>query len=191
MGDDVSDQTSPPLHARGSGPSAAAVALVDGLVQDATRALFANYGVELELDDKPVASTLGSVQLVSVIGFSSPAFSGSLLLASPNSVVEHTVPTPDANLADWSGELSNQLLGRLKNLLLDYHVQIDISLPVVIAGGRFALPARTRALTRYSCFASEWGRVLVRLEAELSPGFELVRQGETKQGMGEGEHLLF
>jgi hypothetical protein len=192
MGDGVSNQFAPsPPRGEYAAPSAATVSVIDGLVQGATHALFGTYGVQLASDDSPVASTLGSVELVSVIGFSSHTFSGSLLLASPNSVVEHTLSTSGASLADWSGELANQLLGRVKNQLLEYQVFINVSLPVVIAGGSFALPAKTRALTRYFSFVSEWGTLFVRFEAELASGVELVRQAHAEPSISEGETLIF
>jgi len=169
------------------------VSLIDGLVQDATRALFGTYGVKVDLDGSPVTRTLQSVALVSMIGFSSTVISGSLLLAMPDSVVARTLPTPEASLADWAGELSNQLLGRLKNHLLEYQVAINMSLPVVVSGGSLALPARQRPLTRNFSFVSDWGRMFVRMEIEVCATLELVREpGErNKRGMDEGEILLF
>src|SRR5690606_35492076 len=125
------------------GASNEATALIDGLGLDTTRALFDSYRLELDRDGSSVSKTLQSVELISAIGFSSPALSGSLLLAIPNAVLQQTLPTPDANLADWSCVLANQLCGRLKNQLLNYEVAINLALPVVIAGGEFTLPART------------------------------------------------
>jgi hypothetical protein len=171
--------------------SSEAVSVIDGLVQDVTRALFDSYGVKLDLDGSPVAKILKSVQMISTIGFSSASLSGSLLLAIPNSVLQRTVPTPDANLADWSGELANQLLGRLKNQLLNYQVAINLALPVVVSGGEFHLPTRNRRLTRHFSFVSESGRMFIRTEMELAPSIELVRQTGTTVGVDEGELLFF
>ena len=167
--------------------------LVEGLVMDATRALFETYGVKLELDGCAVAKTLPSVGVISTIGFSSPALNGSLLLGIPNVVMQQTLPTPDANLADWSGELANQLLGRLKNKLLPFDVVINLALPVVVSGDEFHLPARARRLTRHFSFISEWGRLFVRTEMELRPSLELVRHhmDSSVVGMDEGELLFF
>ncbi len=174
-----------------AGASSEAVSVIDGLVQDVTRALFESYGVKLELDGSPVAKILESVQMISTIGFSSATLSGSLLLAIPQSVLERTVPTPDANLADWSGELANQLLGRLKNQLLNYQVAINLALPVVVSGGEFHLPTRNRRLTRHFSFVSASGRMFIRTEMELAPSIELVRQTGTTVGVDEGELLFF
>jgi Chemotaxis phosphatase CheX len=168
-----------------------ALSLVDGLVMDVTRALFETYGVKLDLDGCPIATTLPLVQLISTIGFSSSAISGSLLLAIPNVVIERTLPTGDANLADWVGELANQLLGRLKNQLLHYEVAINLALPVVVSGDEFSLPAKNRRLTRHYSFVSVWGRMFVRTEMELASSLELVRlTGGTNASIDEGE-LLF
>ena len=175
------------------GASIEAVSLIDGLVQDSTRSLFNDYGLAMNLDGSPVAKTLPTVQLIAMIGFSSNALSGSLLMALPNEILERTLPAPDSNLADWGGELANQLLGRLKNQLLHYQVAINLSLPVVVTGGGFSLPAKTRMVTRYMSFVSEVGRMFVRMEMEILPNVELVReqQKSAEAGMDEGELLLF
>jgi chemotaxis phosphatase CheX-like protein len=174
------------------GASLEAVSLLDGLVQDATRALFHDYNVEMNLDGTPVVKLLPTVNLLGMIGFSSQVLSGSLLIAMPNELLQHTLPAPDSSLADWGGELANQLLGRVKNLLLKYQVAINLSLPVVVTGGSFSLPAKTRPLTRYFSFVSEHGKMFVRMEMELRSDVELVRQGKAVDtNMDEGELLLF
>jgi hypothetical protein len=173
------------------GASPEATSLVDGLVMDATRALFETYGVKLDLDGSPIANILPSVQLIGTIGFSSSTLSGSLLLAMPNVVIEQTLPTPDANLADWCGELANQLIGRLKNQLLNYEVAINLALPVVVSGDRFSLRTKARRLPHCYSFVSTAGRMFVRIEMELSSSVELVRQVGLGTSVDEGELLLF
>jgi len=173
--------------------STESTALIDGLVLDVTRDLFKSYGAPLELDGSPAQKTLESANFITVIGFSSRTFNGSLLVALPKLVLERTIPAAGASLVDWCGELANQLLGRLSNRLVEYEVSINMTLPVVISGGRFALPAKTRPITRYFSFVSDWGRLFVRLEAELSPDVELVRLDRTEGGrvLDEGKLLLF
>jgi len=195
MGDRVHSRRSPAPMLIGElvEDSIAAISLVDGLVQDATRALFDFYGVKIELDGIQVSKVLQSIQLLSVIGFSSNGLSGSLLIALPQGVVERTLPAPDGSGADWSGELANQLLGRLKNLLLNYQTVITPTLPVVVTGEALRLPASTRQITRYFAFSLEWGNLLVRLEMEISPELRLERQHDERHHIciDEGEHLLF
>jgi CheY-specific phosphatase CheX len=170
-----------------------AVGLVDGLVEEVTRLLFETYAVTLVRDASPVAQTLRSIGLLSMIGFSSHSLSGSLLMALPRDVVRRTLPAPDASLADWSGELANQLLGRLKNQLLKYQVVINLSLPVVVSGEALQLPASTRQITRYYSFDSGFGKLFIRLDMEMSPTLQFVRQSDTEHeaSIDEGELLLF
>lgn len=170
-----------------------ASSVFDGLVLDVTRALFESYSVKLDLDGSPASSILPSVKLISTIGFSSAALGGSLLLAITNDLLLKTSPTQDVNLADWCGELANQLLGRLKNQLLKYGVVVNLALPVVLSGGEFHLPARPRPHSRHVSFVSEWGRVFLRTELELSSTAQLVRQPEAAgaASMDEGEFVLF
>jgi hypothetical protein len=170
-----------------------AVVLVDGLVEEVTQLLFETYALPLARDDSPVAQTLRSIALLSMIGFSSHSLSGSLLMALPREVVRRTLPAPDASLADWSGELANQLLGRLKNQLLKYQVVINLSLPVVVSGEALQLPASTRQITRYYSFNSAVGRLFIRLDMEMSPTLQFVRQSDTEHeaSIDEGELLLF
>lgn len=170
-----------------------AVSLVDALVRDSVVALFKSYGVALEPDGTPLSKSLKLVQLFGVIGFSSQALSGSLLLALPQALVERTLPMPEASAGDWCGELANQLIGRLKNQLLKYQVAINLSLPVVIAGEGLKLPASTRRDCRYFSYATEGTIFFIRLEMETSPTLELVRQvnAANADAVDEGELLLF
>jgi len=170
-----------------------ALTMIDGQVLDVTRALFAGYGVKLEIDGSHHSRILPNVQLISTLGFSSPKLGGSILLAVPNDVLNKTLAGSEANLADWSAELANQLVGRLKNQLLNYGVAINLALPVVLAGGELRLPASPRKHTRHHSFVSEWGHLFVRADIELNATTELVRQTATGETAGaeEGELLLF
>lgn len=175
-----------------AGDSITAVSLIDGLVRNAAEALFATYGAKLEPDGTPLSRTLKKTQLLGVIGFSSRDLSGALLMAMPRALVERTLPTPDANPGDWCGELTNQLLGRLKNQLLKYQVAVNLSLPVVVCGEGMSLPASTRKITRYCSYACDGLIMCIRVEMELGPRLELVRHEPTaEETVDEGELLLF
>jgi CheY-specific phosphatase CheX len=195
MGDTKHDASSP----SGAAPDeltdapTSAVALVDGLATEATAALFEAYGLELERDGPPGARVLQARPLVSIIGFSSDVLSGSLILALPLAVAQGTLPVPEASLADWSGELANQLLGRLKGKLLQYQVTINMSLPVVVSGDEITLVTKPRQITRHYSFSSDLGNVLIRLDMEMSSNLKLVRRIDEAldAAVSEGEQLFF
>lgn len=169
------------------------VALVADLAAEATASLFAAYGLKVERDGPLPLKSMLTRPLVSIIGFSSDLLSGSLILALPLAVAAGTLPVPDASLADWSGELANQLLGRLKTKLLHYQVTINMGLPVVVAGGEITLVTMPRQITRHYSFSSGLGNVLIRLDMELSPHLKLERciDETLDTAMDEGEQILF
>jgi CheY-specific phosphatase CheX len=171
-----------------------AVSLVDDLTQNATAALFDTYGVVVHQDGPCASKTLQSAAIISIIGFSSQSLSGSLILALPRAVAQQTLPVPGASLADWSGELANQLLGRVKNQLLRYDVVINMSLPVVLSGGVIQLLATAHQITRYYSFSSRLGKVLIRLDMEMSDNLRLTQSEDADRIdaiVNEGELVLF
>jgi hypothetical protein len=173
--------------------SSQAISIFDGIVGQATAALFESYGLPLQQAETKPAKALVAVQLLSTIGFTSQYLSGSLSLVMPDAVAASVRPTPSANLEDWSGELANQLLGRLKNQLLGYQVVINMGLPVVVVGGSVRLPASSRQISRMYEFGSNLGQVFVRLDIEMSPTLELVQASDEARiaHVDEGDLLMF
>jgi CheY-specific phosphatase CheX len=171
-----------------------AVTLVDDLTQNATAALFDTYGVQVEQDGPAASKTPQSAALVSIIGFSSMSLSGSLIMALPRAVAEKTLPVAGASLGDWSAELANQLLGRLKNQLLRYDLVINMSLPVIVSGETIQLLANAHQITRYYSFSSKLGKVLIRLDMDMSDNLRLSQSPDVANLdaiVNEGELLLF
>ena len=72
------------------------------------------------------------------LGFTAEVLRGTLVLIAPEAAVARVLPpelsqgdiTPD-RLADWAAELSNQLVGRIKNKLLRYRIVVTLSVPSV------------------------------------------------------------
>lgn len=121
-----------------------------------------------------------------VMGFVSDSVRGTCLLAAPESTLRAAAPDA-AILRDWVGELANQLVGRLKSKLMARGETIKLSTPVVLSGVRLSPLPRTQA--QPALFASSAGRVMVWLEVEVAPGFEL--GAERPLCASEGEFLMF
>jgi hypothetical protein len=170
-----------------------ALDVVDTVVVASMTALFETYEVDVPEPKTLLSAPMPSVQLVGIIGFSSDEFSGSLTLALPSNVLEHTLPTPNASTADWVAELSNQLLGRIKNQMLKYQQVIEMSLPVAVAGHQLRLPAGNNQITRYYVSASQLGGLFVRLDMALSTDvrFEENEGGVSDDCISEGDLMLF
>merc|ERR1712146_853533 len=71
----------------------------------------------------------------------------------------------DANY-DWIGELANQLLGRLKNKLLSWNVEVALSTPVLVHGAQLSIASLQRKAEQIDFNANESSTISVWWDAE-------------------------
>ena len=110
------------------------VAIIDSLFENACVELFQSFGCTVysataspdDLEGSPVAHIDAGSDDVEV----------TIVLRVPHAVLSLSYPeadnilsVDDAKLEDWISELSNQLVGRLKNKLLTYDCRVKIGLP--------------------------------------------------------------
>jgi len=100
------------------------------IVAESVEKVFEAYDTEL---DKTPYERVGH-EVVAVIGYAADEVRGGLALGITKNLAERTMPTPDTPLYDWAGELANQILGRVRNRMLAYKVDIQIATPVVLHG---------------------------------------------------------
>jgi CheY-specific phosphatase CheX len=168
------------------------------VAEAACEQLFARYGVAVRRatdEDDPVSPDF---LLCSVIGFSGRDVRGTLVLALTEELSGMSNPVSGSNPGatrdrltqrDWVGELSNQLLGRIKIELLRCGVEIYLNLPAVLLGQHLApLP---RAQLKPLKFTLAQGAAAVWIEIEARPGFKIETETATEQGPAAGEALLF
>jgi CheY-specific phosphatase CheX len=120
--------------------------------------------------------------LSAVIGFVGPDVRGTCLLATTDSLLQSCCPA-GAALRDWVGELSNQLVGRLKLKLLEREVDIAVTTPLAFSAVQ-VIP-RTSGPLNSIVFTSPVGPMLVSLELEVREGFvlsERVKSLDTRLG---------
>ena len=124
-----------------------------------------------------------------VVGFSGEQMRGTMLLATSKEPLGRTSPTSDASLREWIAELSNQLLGRVKNRLFSHGVQLHMSTPVVLRGLHIAPVSRAELVPVF--FACDGGLVGVWVDAEVTPGVDLSQTVEVEAVAAEGTGFLF
>jgi len=158
--------------------------LLDTIAGEACRDLFASYGVVL---NKRVMSgdAIEPVHLSGIIGFSGPGISGTCVLAASEDPIARTNPV-QGPAREWIAELSNQLVGRIKNQLLVRGAEVYVTTPVVLRGEHLA-PMPRMAAPPLS-FATDRGNVFVWVEFETAPELVLGTPIET---LAEGDALLF
>jgi hypothetical protein len=113
---------------------------------------------------------------------------GAILLASTREPLGRTSPVNDTSLREWVAELSNQLIGRVKNKLVARGVVLHVSTPVVLRGQHLTPLTRT---DKPIVFACDKGCVCVWMDVELIAGVDLTALREGAASMNEGEGMLF
>jgi hypothetical protein len=180
------------------------------LVTSSCMELFAAYGVALDrkqaalLAAKPASPEASAGGMVN---FSGPLVGGSLLLVAPFAFLAECRPDPlrTRQLAmssssdwilvrDWSMELSNQLVGRLRNRLYDRDVTVDVRGPTAVSGHPLAITIGGRKGEPMQFVTPQKHLVGVWMDVTTSPGFDAamarkpVAPGASAK---EGDVLLF
>ncbi len=158
-------------------------AVFDSIVTNATVELFASTGMAIV-----PSTTTPSLDRVAVIGFGGGGLRGALGLGLSNALLEKLgQPQPD----DWLSEMSNQLLGRIKNRLMRHGATIGITLPMVLRGLRVELVGASKELWAYP-FEGPGGALCVWLDVLADAKFVLGPASDEGLDIpSEGELILF
>ena len=160
---------------------------LEDLLVECARALFSAYDRPLTYNGA-TSSEDETFVLSGVIGFAGSDLRGTLLLAMTSGLLEDLSPSP-ASMRDWIAELSNQLLGRIKNQLLRFGTEIYATTPSVLRG-ELLTPLPRSALAGHR-FESPRGVACVWLDTEIREGFSLGTPVAGDVAPAEGESLFF
>ena len=166
-------------------------------LEDTVAEFFRDYGVECSTVSEPPPS-LAAPELGSIVGFRGEQVRGGLAFVAPVDLVAATLPVaPDATrlesqLRDWSGEMANQLVGRLKNKLSARSLDFEVGMPASFGSAkiRFA-PQPSAQGTSCACYVTKTG---ARVYLDCSYLEIVPRAGDETDSfspLGEGEVLLF
>lgn len=164
-------------------------AIFQEVLSESCIGLFAAYGVELSPAPIGGHDAIDTLSMVGVIGFTHPQVRGSLVLASTEELLAASNPS-SPSVRDWVAELTNQLLGRMKNRLLPYQVELQMSILLVLRGSQIRLVASEREQVPY-VFKAGTGVIAIWLDAEAEPSFEMNLAFNPESIQTEGELLLF
>jgi CheY-specific phosphatase CheX len=170
---------------------------IDAFLSASIKDLFASHGIALEAGGNHGQGI--EVPYAATIGFTSSRLVGVLVLTLSSDLAKRSLPASlrsggaasDEIIADWTGELSNQALGRLKNRLFSVGIEIALSTPTVFAGKEMRHFFHPSAIYRSVRFEGG-GSVLAELQVDCSPDFELDEEAEGgADAAPEGEALFF
>jgi CheY-specific phosphatase CheX len=153
---------------------------------------------ELAEDDQRAPSATGPDTIVASIGLAGVDFRGALVIHAPPAFFQRSYPASlkrtvisDAQMIDWAGEISNQLLGRLKNRLCQFGLDFAISTPTVVRGDKLVLNAAIPSSVQHGLRVGEARADIVLNVAHDSGGPLLPASGQPQVASLEGEALLF
>ena len=170
--------------------------LLEETLEAAGNGIFSHLDIEAEYID---SSELGMHDFACSVGFTSLTLRGNLTLTAHRAFVAETRPpelrtaaeATEMELADWIGELGNQLLGRFKNKLIPSGNVIELGTPAVLSGFQIVrcggrMPLSVARLARTSA-----GTLAMHVDAQASEGFTIAEQDSANEVMPEGELALF
>ena len=155
--------------------------VVNDLYVGACRELFSAYGLTAHLHVQAAdrrdrnRNRAGYISVVSASGegirlLSTASVDADLLAHTHLLGAEHTSPR---FLQDWCRELNNQLLGRVKNKLLEFDCDVVMGLPALITGTDLETVTQPELNARRYFFTSPHGCMTLILESLLTPDFKL------------------
>jgi len=167
--------------------------VLDVIVQSSTVELFQLYNVPIApVRRADVKNGEHRYQdLVGVVAFDAPKLSGVLTLSLDSTLMAAmpNVPSDARPRRDWIRELVNQLVGRIKNRLINFQVTLRIGLPTAMNGRALEVKHRSAETIAVYAFRTLKGGVMVTLEGEIEPQVLVYAGG--KLPVLEGELIEF
>ena len=157
----------------------------------------------IKLDSKTIATSdpvrMKGQGFAGIIGFSGDQMRGSLTIYCSLPCLQKTHPLReqvadlgDSHLKDWTGELANQLLGRLKNLVLKHKVTFGLGTPTVISATNIEVSSVEAMTTQIFAFSSDVAPIVVYFGALLKPEIDWLSEApDSPAAVVEGDGLFF
>lgn len=151
--------------------------------------LCASFGVAAEAS----SCVTSKPSITSVLGFTGSRLYGSLAISTTHEFLARTRPVPPRNeleVRDWGAELVNRLVGRFRNKLEPYGIDLRMATPVTIEGPQLDVAFDDpRSLREALWFASPPGHVAVLVDAVIEDGVEFSPRPNAMRPVAEGDFL--
>lgn len=166
-------------------------AVLDTLVQSSIVELFRNYAIAVAPTQRSSRLPASLVQFLAGVGsLSAPGINGALTLLIPLEVVADASDegVRPSNELDWVRELTNQILGRLRNRLAQYRTTLQVGAPTATRGGAVRKETFQNPYAVYA-FRALRGELFVVLTGHIDCSSFVYSPAETT--IHEGDVLLF
>lgn len=166
---------------------------IDTIIQSSTVELLHSYEVSVAPRGRSESEAHKvSHELVGIIAFDTAEMAGRLTFAVPTPVFRSTPQgrAQNTTLADWTREVTNQLMGRIKNRLLQFQVKLRTHIPTVLSRAALERQTDLRASPHIVYeFRALRGDVVVTVDRTL--GTALLEYSNAAIVVPEGELILF
>ena|SRR6187397_1428670 len=171
------------------------LAILGDALRSACVELMAEYGLQARVDggDKRLSIEPTMSALTAAVDFDGDELRGTVELRATRSLIFETsrgaagLDSGAANLNDWTCELANQLMGRMKNKLRGYKVPLHVGVPRSKSSTDLA-----RAEPGLRCrFACDCGTFSGYLDVLIAPGFSFGPLERDAELPLEGDLVLF
>lgn len=161
--------------------------------------LLAEYGSPAFGEMRSIEPALETATMVAgIIGFTEARFGGFVAIQTSPDVVSKIVPEEvrfginERVIADWMGELSNQLLGRTKNKMLRYGVSFQMSPPTTVSGLRLNITPHETSSRGWMEVDTDNGALQVLVDFRCENEVLLSESNSTDHvAASEGDMMLF
>lgn len=169
------------------------------LVEDAARHVLPSCGIFIGEPFDPVDALDDTKQLVAFMGFTGPVLRGTLALVAPAELMRASYPIPlNGNpyevfeVFDWTGEVTNRLLGRVKNGLASRGVAIEASTPRVMLAHQLHVTRSVQGTVCSTCFTSGSSWIKVWFDATAPEDQQVLGSSlPDNAALLEGEVVIF
>lgn len=171
------------------------------LVTDAVSEFFTASGVN---ESKSITDTskhqveLAQPAYSSSLGFSGEQMRGAMVIFCGTPVLSATNPQrafnpnlSDADLADWVGEMANQIVGNLKRLVAGYYVEFQLSTPTVVRGSELEIAGKKGEDLAIFWFEVDGHPMKLHFSAVLAEGVSFEGEPAAVDQAAGGDAMLF
>jgi CheY-specific phosphatase CheX len=145
---------------------------IDTIIQSSTVELMRSH--QLSIAPRPRTEMVGFVpentEVAGVVGFHGPSIGGSLTLAVPVAVYDLMTNRQAHNTtySEWVYELTNQVMGHIKNRLIQFQVKLRTHVPIVLSGAALERHKRRTADEVVYRFGTLREEIVVAVDASLT-----------------------
>ena len=157
---------------------------------DATYELFDSYGVAIHFTEITESKKESINGFLGMIGFSGVQIKGSVSVWASSEVLEKTGYS-EFDKTDWIAEIANQILGRIKNKLIRFNVEVMTGTPTSIETGDLILNFIQRNVKKYRFIHNDKQQILILLDIVFDDIAVVESIENADEAVEEGEMLLF